>query len=106
MRCSCVPRLLRRDCTSALLFVTWLSCPGCTGIRIDKGPTDMVLASNIDGTLFKYREQEVGAFPDEGWVDVGRASKVCVTLHYGKRYELLADPPGYKAKTVRFTEHF
>ncbi len=102
MRCSCLSPPLRRGCTSGVLFAIWLICPGCKGIHTD--PTEMVLISNIDGTLFSCREQEVDAGPDEGWVGLGRGREVRVTLDYGKRYELLAQPPGYKTRTVKITE--
>ncbi len=65
---------------------------------------EMVLSSNIPGTRFRYRLQNINAGPEEGWEVLGEGREIKVMLCDGGRYEISAKPDGYAEKRVALTE--
>jgi uncharacterized caspase-like protein len=64
----------------------------------------MVVSSNIPGTRFRCRLQNIDAGPEEGWEVLGEGEEITVMLYDGGRYEISAKPDGYAEKRVTLTE--
>lgn len=64
----------------------------------------MRLVSNVADTRFRVRERGIDAAPDEGWRVIGTGSQVEVRLRTGRRYEVAAQPAGYRERRVQLSE--
>jgi hypothetical protein len=64
----------------------------------------MKLTSNRPDTVFRIREQDLGAAPDEGWIDLGCGREVVADVFIRGRYEVAASCPGYREKRVKLVE--